>query len=107
MPANPSSPSRRQAIIQSYTYTLKAATAPGEGSVANTDAATTNGFVSALIAAAIRQQEILDSVGGPLLPRAPYDDRLFVLHGPRGCGKTFFVNYVLSEFGGQFDTNKI
>lgn len=41
------------------------------------------------------------------LDRSRLFTRAAILYGHRGCGKTFFLNYLLSRFSKDFDSNKI
>lgn len=112
IPVNPSNAERTRALAGAYTFSEKptaaaAQFADAQSEIANLNEATSKKFFEDLILAAERQQRIIASTAGAVDGRSPEDQRLYVLDGPRGCGKTFFINYMLSRYADELNKSKV
>lgn len=101
----PEEPDTLRDIIESYVF------ADGQkarhGGV-NGDQASAQALVRELVEAAKREREMLSTaVTSDRSQLASGLSNFFVLHGGRGCGKTSFLNYIVSEYQDLFDQNQV
>lgn len=115
---NPNDPHRSRALNDSYVYHDSGGFLDA---YANYSPESAQAFLEALISSAKREREqtlvraghITKSVAnaedpfGDDFDRGRDQSRLFVLHGPRGAGKTIFVNHLLSRYSGLLDCKKV
>jgi hypothetical protein len=101
--ANPSKAEARDAILKSYTYIASGSAQtsnPKHRSIANDSTQSVDEFIEAVLLAARRHHEIRNrgaTSQGLEIPKG------FILHGPRGVGKTFYYNYLISLFDERLD----
>ncbi len=101
---NPHNKYNTNAITESYVFKNDKGL---NGDFVNYSPETTQKFIEDLVESARQQYELthsqdeIDPTGRSLAM-----SRLFILHGERGTGKTFFLNYLLSRFSTYFDKNK-
>lgn len=102
---NPNNEYNTKAIVGSYVFQNSKGI---NHSVINYSYESTEAFINELISFARQQyelsysQEEIDPSGRSLAMK-----RFFIIHGERGIGKTFYLNYLLSNFSQLFDENKI
>jgi hypothetical protein len=107
--SNPSDPDNRNAIRTSYAFNHL----EGDDELlerplyVNKDYETTDAFVTTMMDEAKQQQRLAlkTARGGADMMNAA--QRMFILHGPRGSGKTFYLNYILSEWIERFESENI
>jgi hypothetical protein len=106
---NPNDKFNTSAIVNSYCFVSDVKKSVGElpsTEIANLNPASAQMFLDRLIEMAQRQTEIMriqhDRQGITLTqPKA------LLLHGQRGCGKTFFENFLLSKYSNYLDSKKV
>jgi hypothetical protein len=105
---NPSDPVNTQAITGSYAYhnPTSAATQIEEVQYLNENQAITEAFVMMLIDEAAHQHFIATQLKSGVPEAVNASRRMFVLHGSRGIGKTFFLNFALSKWSNVLDESK-
>lgn len=102
---NPNNEYSSKAIIESYVFQNDTGT---DGQIVNYSYEDTKRFVEELVTSAQQQYELshssdeIDRTGRSLAMT-----RFFILHGERGIGKTFYLNYLLSKFSQYFDQNRV
>jgi hypothetical protein len=103
--ANPSKAAEREALVRSYTYSVGDAQGVGQGrrKIVNESARGVREFVETVLAAARRQHEIRRRGA---TSQHQESSKGFILHGPRGVGKTFFYNFLISRFDHHFDSEE-
>lgn len=100
---NPSEAEKTALLNSSYVFQAEA----GElEDYANYSPDTAEDLVQALIESANRQRK-LATMRGQKSRLLSEGNRFFALHGPRGSGKTIFVNYLLSKYSAKFDAAKV
>lgn len=106
---NPSDPLNTQAITGSYAYSNPRSTASdiSDAQCVNENEGVTDEFVQLLIGEAERQHFIATQLASGVSEAVNASPRMFVLHGPRGVGKTFFLNFSLSRWSSALDERKI
>lgn len=92
---NPSRASSRKALLASYVFTPQ--NIPSGIQVANRDEESALAFVQSLIVLAKEQRELWENRSPDSVEYRLAQENLSLLIGPRGCGKTFFLNYLLSK----------
>lgn len=105
---NPSDPVNTQAITGSYAYhnPSSSATQIDDVDYVNENEATTQAFVEMLAKEAAHQHFIATQLKTGVSEAINASRRVFVLHGPRGIGKTFFLNFALSKWSETLDESK-
>lgn len=73
----------------------------------NSSEQTAQVFVDELIAVAHNQRDFLYSDLVDPTGQALSAQNVIIIHGPRGCGKTFFLNFLLSKFSHHFDDKRV
>lgn len=100
---NPNKKGANEAITKSYVWPSNAR----PGVVNGSDSSTTE-FVERLITAARRATQLAREQVAPDAAAAAHQaTSMFIIHGGRGTGKTFFLNYILSKYWARFDSEKI
>lgn len=106
---NPSDPFNTQAITGTYAYRnpISSATQLDEARFINENEALTDEFVRLLIEEAERQHYVATQLTTGRAEAVNASRRIFVLHGSRGVGKTFFLNFALSKWSGRLDEGNV
>ena len=100
---NPNDKYNTEALVESYAFPQN-----GESTqdVANLKE-TSRKFLESVIEAAHRARDLqYDHAHPDPVAQGLSMQRLFTLHGEKGCGKTFFLNYLLSKFSHELDERK-
>jgi hypothetical protein len=102
--ANPSKSEECDALLRSYTYfeTQGLPGAKDREDIANFSQLSAQAFVAKVVAAAKLHRQI--RAQGATFQEQEVT-KGFILHGPRGIGKTFFYNYLISHFDEYLDEN--
>lgn len=98
--ANPSEPDRRSWLMDAFVYAKDNAPGNSDRSCPNFDEPSGLAFVENLIEAA-------HSEGNAYRARVRSGRDIFVLHGPRGVGKTIFINHLFTKFNDLLENEKI
>jgi hypothetical protein len=106
IPVNPNDRFNTSAIVDSYCFSRDVASdEQPHDSVANWNPSSAKAFVNNLIEIAESQTKLIKSTvdrGGKSL----MTNRYVILHGARGSGKTYFENYILSNYSRLLDERK-
>lgn len=100
---NPNKMGANEALVKSYVFS------PDDRlGIVNSNEKSVGDFIARLIRVA-REERAFDSQFRVPDPAAASGQatRMFVLHGPRGTGKTFFLNYLLSRYSELLDKEKV
>jgi hypothetical protein len=100
---NPNKKESNEALVNSYVFSSDKR--PG---IVNKDHESTKVFIDRLIKAAHVERKLSEQSSMPdPASAASLATRMFILHGHRGTGKTFFLNYLLSRFWERLDAEKV
>lgn len=105
---NPSDPLNTEAITGSYAYRRSdsSITEIDDAQFVNENELITGQFVKLLVDEAERQHFIATQLSSGISEASNTSRRMFVLHGPRGVGKTFFLNFALSKWSMELDKRR-
>lgn len=97
--ANPNNSIYTDAIVNSYVLA-------GGNHYVNGSEDTTAQFVNSAIKSAITQRSI--AMNSKSATQDAYKSiRVYTMSGDRGCGKTFYLNYILSKYSTMLDTHNV
>lgn len=115
IPANPTHELNTRMLRESYVFASESPSHIENDAVVNRSKEVAMAFIQELIEAAkIERDRALatttrnrdESIGG-IAKDSKSRERFFVLRGARGIGKTYFLNYLLSEFAQKLDQQRV
>jgi hypothetical protein len=110
---NPSDPINRTAIAASYYFDTekegrdRAETPPPNSHTLNRSRLSTKEFIERIIQEAKAQASLALARDRSRSDEVNSAERLFLIHAPRGVGKTSFLNYALSRWSDLLDSHKV
>ena len=104
---NPHDEFNTQALVESYCFACQEETDRSiHSTVANWNEESAQAFIGSVIEIAEKQSALLRTTVDRQA-KGMQTDRTVILHGPRGAGKTFFENYLLSRFSSLLDQRRV
>ncbi len=99
--ANPIDKERTNAILESYIhYYICDRDAGGKGVVNCCEAESEKLIKDLIVSSKLQSRNIESSIN-------EHSSKYMILHGERGCGKTCYLNYLLSKYSDHFDEKKV
>jgi len=105
---NPTDPENRLAISSTYLFTTPPVASNQECTVSlNSNPTKIKQFIDRIVAESHRQARLAIEKRRSVSDDVSSSQRLFLIHAPRGAGKTSFLNYALSRWSQLLDDKRV